>query len=136
MVAANAVPVSLEVDGHVIETLPVNVAANASASISFSPFTLSDPSVHGVVKAGDDPMPADNTFDFVVTPSQSVSVLLVDSGTGNTSFYLSKALAIGNTPTFNVEVVPAARVTPQMLEKRAAVVLNDTMLPPDSPAAR
>jgi hypothetical protein len=29
-----------------------------------------------------------------------------------------------------VEVVPAARVTPQMLEKRSAVVLNDTMLPP------
>jgi len=128
--AANAIPVSLEIDGHVIETLPVNVAPNASASISFSPFTLSEPSVHGVVKAGNDPMPADNTFDFVVTPSQSVSVLLVDSGTGNTSFYLSKALAIGNTPTFNVDVVPAARVTPQMLEKRSAVVLNDTMLPP------
>src|SRR6478672_4113185 len=128
--AANAIPVSLDIDGHVLETLPVNVAANASASVSFSPFTLSEPSVHGVVKAGNDPMPADNTFDFVVTPSQSVSVLLVDSGTGNTSFYLSKALAIGNTPTFNVDVVPAARVTPQMLEKRSADVLNDTMLPP------
>jgi Mg-chelatase subunit ChlD len=128
--AANAVPVSLEIDGHVIETLPVNVAPNASASLAFSPFTLAEPSVHGVVKAGNDPMPADNTFDFVLAPSQSVSILLVDSGTGASSFFLTKALAIGNTPTFNVEVVPAARVTPQMLEKRSAVLMNDTMLPP------
>jgi hypothetical protein len=58
-----------------------------------------------------------------------VSILIVDSGTGNSSFYLSKALSIGNAPTFNLEVVPAARVTPQMLEKRSAVILNDTALP-------
>ena len=43
-------------------------------------------------RAGNDPMPADNTFDFVLTPSQSVSILVVDSGSGNSSFYLSKAL--------------------------------------------
>ncbi len=127
--AVSSVPVSLEIDGRVIETLPVNVGPNASASVAFSPFTLGAPSVHGVVKAGSDPMPADNTFDFVVTPSQSVSILLVDSG-DESSFFLTRALAIGNTPTFNVERVPAARVSPQMLEGRAAVILNDTMLPP------
>ncbi|HEX7827710.1 MAG TPA: hypothetical protein VF477_22650, partial [Mycobacterium sp.] len=124
----SGVPVSLEIDGHVIETLQANVGPNAATSVSFSPFTLSEPSVHGVVKAGTDPMPADNTFDFIVTPSQSVSILVVDNG-GSSSFYLTKALGIGNTPTFNLEVVPAARVTPQMLDKRSAVVLNDTALP-------
>ena len=75
--------------------------------------------------------PADNSFDFVLTPSQAVSVLVVDSGTGaDSSFYLSKALGIGNAPAFQVETVPAARVTPQMLERRSVVVLNDTPLPP------
>jgi Mg-chelatase subunit ChlD len=128
--AATGVPVSLEIDGHVIETLPANIAANASTSVSFSPFTLSDPSVHGVVRAGNDAMPIDNSFDFILTPSQSVSVLVVDSGSGNSSFYLTKALGIGNTPTFKVEVVPGSRVTPQMLENRAVVVLNDIALPP------
>jgi len=127
--AVTNLPVTLEIDGRVIETLPVTVGANASASVAFSPFTLSEPSVHGVVKAGSDAMPADNSFDFVVTPSQSVSILVVDSGSTDSSFYLTKALAIGNTPTFHVEVVPAGRVTPQMLEKRAAVILNDTALP-------
>ncbi|HEX7940256.1 MAG TPA: BatA domain-containing protein, partial [Gemmatimonadaceae bacterium] len=76
----SGVPVSLEIDGHVIETLQANVGPNAATSVSFSPFTLSEPSVHGVVKAGTDPMPADNTFDFIVTPSQSVSILVVDNG--------------------------------------------------------
>jgi hypothetical protein len=127
--AVTAVPVSLEIDGRVVETLSANVGPNASASVSFSPFTLSDPSVHGVVKAGTDPMPADNTFDFILAPSQSVSILVVDSGSGNTSFYLSRALGIGNTPAFNTEVVAAGRVTPLMLERRSAVILNDAVLP-------
>ena len=127
--AATNIPVSLEIDGQVIETLSTNVGANASASVSFSPFTLASPSAHGVVKAGTDPMPADNTFDFIVAPSQSVSILIVDGGSPNSSFYLSKALGIGTTPAFNVDVVPAGRVTPLMLERRSAVILNDTGLP-------
>jgi Aerotolerance regulator N-terminal/von Willebrand factor type A domain len=128
--AAN-VPVSLEIDGHQIESKTVTVGANAAASVTFAPFTLSDPQVHGVIKAGTDAFPADNTFDFVMTPSQQVSILIVDSGAGGgASFYLNKALSIGSTPAFQIETVPAARVTPQTLEKRSVVVLNDTMLPP------
>ncbi|MEQ1912374.1 MAG: BatA domain-containing protein, partial [Vicinamibacterales bacterium] len=46
---ATNVPVSLEIDGQVIETLTTTVAANASASVSFSPFTLAAPTAHGVV---------------------------------------------------------------------------------------
>ena len=128
--AASNVPVTLEIDGHVIETLTASVAANASSSVSFSPFTLASPSVHGVVKAGNDPLPIDNTFDFILAPSQSVSVLLVDNGADRSSFFITKALAIGNTPTFKVEVLPSARVTPAMLERRSAIILNDTSLPP------
>ena len=32
------------------------------------------------VRAGTDPLPADNTFHFVLTPSEPVSLLIVDSG--------------------------------------------------------
>jgi hypothetical protein len=129
--AANNIPVALEVDGHPIETLNVNVAANASTSVTFQPFTLGEPALHGMVRAGSDQFPADNTFDFVLNPSQSVTVLVVDSGTDrNASFYLTKALAIGNAPAFQTEVVPAARITPQMIEKRSVVILNDAPLPP------
>jgi len=46
------------------------------------------------------------------------------------SLYLSKALSIGTTPAFQVEVTAALRMTPAMLDKRAVVVLNDTPFPP------
>ena len=129
--AAAAVPVSLEIDGHPLETKAATVDANASSSVAFAPFTLAEPAVHGRVRAGSDALEVDNTFDFVLTPSQAVTVLIVDSGDGRgSSFYLTKALAIGNAPAFQVETVPAGRVTPQMLERRSVVVLNDTMLPP------
>ncbi len=128
---ATNVPVSLEIDGHAIETKSVTVSPNASASVAFAPFTLSDPQVHGVIKAGSDAFQADNSFDFVMTPNQQVSILIVDSGSsGNDTFYLSKALSIGNTPAFQIETVPAARVAPQMIEKRSVVILNDTAVPP------
>ena len=125
------IPVTLEIGGHQIEARTVNVPAHASTSVTFAQFTLSEPAAHGIVRAGTDAMPADNSFDFLVTPSQNVPVLIVDSGPGAAaSFYLTKALSIGSTPSFQIETVPASRVTPQMLERRAVVVLNDTILPP------
>ena len=115
----------------------MSVGANASTSVTFAPFTLAEPGVRGVVKAGTDPLPADNTFDFVLAPSAPVSVLVVDGGDrGTASFYLTKALAIGTTPAFQVETMPVARVSGDALEKRTVVILNDTMLPPGLSARR
>ena len=54
-------------------------------------------------------------------------MLVVDGGDRtDTSFYLTKALGIGNAPAFQVEAVPVGRVSPAMLDKRAVVILNDT----------
>ncbi|PYR30774.1 MAG: hypothetical protein DMF90_26945, partial [Acidobacteria bacterium] len=128
---ATGVPVSLEIEGRQLESQTVTVEPNRAASVTFAPFTLAEPTVHGAVKAGTDAFMLDNSFDFVLTPSQSVSVLVIESGSDpNSSFYLSKALAIGNTPPFQTEVVSSGRVSPQMLEKRSAVVINDAPLPP------
>lgn len=124
------VPVTLTVDGHEIETTRAAVAAHASASVTFAPFTLTGPNVHGLVRAGTDPLPADNTFHFVLTPSEPVSLLVVDSGAPDASLYLSRALSIGTAPAFQVDVMPAARVASGSFDKRAVVVLNDTMFPP------
>jgi hypothetical protein len=124
------VPVTLTVDGHEIETVKASVPAHASSSVNFGAFTLAGPNVHGIVKAGSDPLPADNTFHFVLTPSEPVSLLIVDNGSTDESLYLSKALSIGTAPTFQVDVVPAMRVASGSFDKRAVVVLNDTMFPP------
>ena len=97
------VAVSLEIDGRQMESKTVSVAANASASVTFAPFTLAAPGVSGAIKAGTDPMPADNTFSFVLEPSAPVSVLVVDgSERGTASFFLTKALEIGTSPVVPV----------------------------------
>jgi hypothetical protein len=128
---ATSVPVTLEIEGRQQDSQSVKVGPNASTSVSFAPFTLAEPAVRGTVRAGTDLLPADNAFHFVLTPSQAVPVLIIESGDrGNPSFFLSKALGIGSAPAFQVEVVPAARVTPAMIDKRSVVVLNDAMMPP------
>jgi hypothetical protein len=124
------VPVTLEVAGHQLESQTISVGANASGSVAFQPFALTESSVHGIVKAGNDALPADNAFHFVLAPSQALSVLIIDNGSAESTLYLRKALSIGTTPVFKVETVPAARVSPSTLDRRAVVVLNDAMLPP------
>ena len=127
---ATKVPVTLEIDGHQIEKQDVNIGADSSASVTFAPLTLVDPSTHGVVRAGSDALPADNAFHFILSPSQPVSVLIVDgSDRGAASLYLAKALSIGTTPEFHADVVPAERVTPEMLDKASVVVLNGVSVP-------
>jgi Aerotolerance regulator N-terminal/von Willebrand factor type A domain len=128
---ATSVPVSLEIEGRQQESQSARVAPNASTSVTFAQFTLAEPAVRGTVRAGTDLLPADNAFHFVLTPSQAVPVLLIESGDrGDASFFLSKALGIGSAPAFQVEAVPAARVTSAMIDKRSVVILNDAMVPP------
>src|SRR6185503_10082470 len=125
------VPVTLTIDGHEIQTERATVAPHASGSVSFTQFTLTGANVRGSIKAGTDALPADNAFHFVLAPSDPVSLVIVDSGDRTDgSLFLSKALAIGTTPTFKVDVTTASRMTPAAFEKRAVVILNDTMFPP------
>jgi hypothetical protein len=129
--ALKDVPVTLTIDGHEIQTERATIAAHASGSVSFTQFTLSSPNVRGFVRAGTDPLPADNTFNFVLAPSEPVSLVIVDSGDrAASSLFLAKALSIGTTPVFQVDVTSASRLTPAALEKRAVVIMNDTMFPP------
>ena len=128
--AAN-VPVTLTIDGHEIQTERTTVAPHASGSVSFTQFTLTGSNVRGSIKAGSDAMPADNAFHFVLTPSDPVSLVVVDSGDRDAgSLFLAKALGIGTTPSFQVDVTTASRMTPASFDKRAVVILNNTSFPP------
>ncbi len=128
--ALQDVKVTLDVDGHEIESKRASVPAHASASVTFTQFTLSGPNVRGAVRAGTDALPADNVFHFVLNPSEPVSIAIVDNGSNDASLFLSKALAIGTTPTFQIDSTTASRATPTTFDKRTVVVLNDTMFPP------
>jgi Aerotolerance regulator N-terminal/von Willebrand factor type A domain len=128
--AAARVPVALEIEGRTLETIDANIGPNASASVSFAPFTLAEPTVRGTVKSGSDPLAADNAFHFVLSPARPISVLIIDSAdSSDSSFYLARALAIGKAPAFNVEISPAPRVSSGTLDTRNVVILNDAVVP-------
>ena len=132
--ALKDVPVTLTVDGHEIETGHATVAAHASGSVSFTQFTLASSNVRGTVRAGTDPLPADNSFHFVLAPSDPMSLVIVDGGDrADSSLFLSKALSIGTTPAFQVETTAPSRMGALSLDKKSVVILNDTVFP--SPAS-
>ena len=122
------VPVTLTIDGHEIQTEHATIGAHASGSVTFTQFTLVGANVRGSVHAGSGS--AAGRQHVLLRRSRRARrsrCLIVDSGDrGDASLFLSKALSIGTTPTFQVESVPAMRVTPPSLDKRAVVILNDT----------
>lgn len=126
--AVNNVQVHLELDGRTIETQTITVQPTAPASVSFQPFTLARPFTRGSVRIGDDKLKQDNAFHFVVSPAQRLPVLILEPprASRETSLYLQKALAIGTTPAFQVDLRQGESIASTDLDRHRVVILNDT----------
>ena len=59
--------VSLELNGRVVETKPVNIAANAAATVDFAAAPLPAGTTRGVVRSADDALARDNAFFFAIS---------------------------------------------------------------------
>ena len=129
-VAVEDVRVSLELNGRELESLPVTVDANGSATLTFAPFTLEDTAIPISVRAEADRLPHDNVFHFTVAPGDVVPVLVVGSpGATDANLYLRRALAIGSSPSFSVTIRSVDQVTTDDVAAAGVVVLNDVGLP-------
>ena len=125
--AVNNVRVTLELDGRAVEAQTVSVQPGAPAAISFQPFTLGRAYTRGTVRIGDDALKQDNTFHFVVSPAQRLSVLLVEPSRASreASLYLQKALSIGSAPAFQVDMRDGESIGSTDLDRHRVVILND-----------
>ncbi|MBI2187681.1 MAG: BatA domain-containing protein [Acidobacteria bacterium] len=122
--------IALEIGGRPIQTEPLEVEANSSTSVTFDPVTLAGPFMRGTVRTGDDALPTDNVFHFVVSPAQPVRVLVIDrGGTGGGALYLMRALAIGDAPRFEAAVRQPDAVPDEDLRRASAVIVNDVAVP-------
>jgi len=120
----------LEIGGRAIQTERLEVEAISSASVTFAPVTLAGNFVRGTVRAGDDALPTDNVFHFVVSPVQPVRVLVLDrGGAAGGALYLTRALAIGEAPRFEAVVRQPEAVSDEDLRRASAVVVNDVPVP-------
>jgi hypothetical protein len=121
------IPVALEVDGHVAETVPVTLEPHAAGTAVFKPVILTAPNTRGVVRIGDDALKPDNAFHFVLSPPRPVPLSLVNGARGSrdTALYLARALAIGETPKFDLATRALEDLSDDVLARSRVVIIND-----------
>ena len=133
---ATNVSVQLEIDGRVVQTQPVTVAPGASASTTFQPVGLTAANTRGVVRIPDDGMARDNAFYFTMSPPEPVRVMVVQPpGSGQGNLYLTRALAIGESPRFEATTHGVDGLTSESLSRTRVVILDDVAVA-DQTAAR
>jgi len=142
---ATAVPVQLEMDGRIVQTLPVNVAGNASATVTFAPVSIAATITRATVRLGGDApkgvavqsgiapaasaidaLARDNVFNFTITPSAPVPVTVVTQGNrDDANLYVSRALAIGEAPRFETSLQSAEALAGDAVNRARLLILND-----------
>src|SRR5215203_1323429 len=125
------VPIELVIDGRVVQNLRISAAANASATVSFAPVTITTPNTRAVVRLGTvgqapvDALARDNVFNFTVTPSAPVPVMAVSQGSSDATLYLSRALANGEAPRFDASMQSPDALAGDALNRARVILLND-----------
>ena len=127
----SGVPVTLQSDGIQTGSTQVTLPPGVATPVSFPAFTLSQAFARGVVKAGSDPLEADNAFNFVLSPTRPSPVLVVtrDGAAPMESLYLASGLAVGTPPAFQVETMPVSKLNASALSRASVVVLSDVTVP-------
>ena len=115
---------ALEIEGRVVQSQRLEVGSQGSASVSFEPFTVTGRNLKGTVRVGNDALPADNAFNFVVSPAVPVRVISI-SGTSSAGLYLNRAIDIGETPRFVAEQRQPDTLADADLQRASVVLLND-----------
>jgi hypothetical protein len=128
--AASGVAVTLELDGRGIQTRQVNLEAHGSASTTFEPITLAGPGVKATVRLANDALARDNAFHFTLSPENPLRVIIGErpGAPRESSLYLSRALAFGESPRFDARTTLADAITRDDLTTTSVVILNDAPL--------
>jgi Aerotolerance regulator N-terminal/von Willebrand factor type A domain len=128
----NDLPVQLEMDGRVVQTMRVNLAPHASVATTFTPIAVTAPNTRASIRIGEgagsnpDALPRDNTFFFVLSPAAPLPVMVVSQGgRDESSLYLTRALAIGTAPKFEMTMVSPEALASDTLTRARVLILND-----------
>jgi hypothetical protein len=129
---------TLELGGRPVETKSVTVPASGATQVRFLPTGIPTSATRGTVRIPTDALPANNAFHFTLAPDEAVSVLVIEPARprANQSLFLSRALGIGDRPTFRVAVKSADAVTTADLAGRSLIVLNEASPPVGAVGAR
>ncbi|HTE45736.1 MAG TPA: BatA domain-containing protein [Gemmatimonadaceae bacterium] len=136
--AVKAVSATLAVGGRDAQTVRANVPPHGAQQVAFAPIAVPSGATKGAVRVTPDSLTQDDVLNFTVAPDEAVAVLVVDppGARENQSLFLSRALAIGDRPSFRVDLKTADALTPRDFDGRALVVLNEVAPPAGAVGAR
>jgi hypothetical protein len=128
--------VQLELDGRSVQTKELELAPNSSETVAFDPIVLPQSLVRGSIRIDSDRLPEDDSYHFVLSPGQSLRVLILSSAMGSTrrNFFVERALGLGDRPSFQVESKILPQLRPADLAGVDVVFLNDAGTLGDGPA--
>jgi hypothetical protein len=121
---------TLDVNGIKHGTKPVKLEPGGTQQVEFEPVLAGGRNVKATVTLSPDALAADNTFNFVISPTEPVRVTVVDRGTGGTGLYLARALAVGEAPKFEMVTKQSEALSDEDLRRSAVIVLNDVVVQP------
>lgn len=123
--------VALEVDGRRMQSKLVELPANGAATVEFDALPIPEGVSRGTVRAGADSLERDNVLNFTLTRARALLVVLVESpGAGsNAGLFVTRALSIGNRPSFRVKGVPSGQFSAASLRGAALVILDGVPVP-------
>ena len=139
------VDATLELNGRIAETKRVAIPAHGASQVRFSSIAIPSGTSTGLVRftlppanMRGDQLPADDRYYFTIAPEAGISVLLVEPSTprSNQSLYVTRALAIGDRPSFRIDEKKTGGVAPTDLDGRSLIVFDEVPPPIGEGAAR
>jgi Mg-chelatase subunit ChlD len=139
------VDATLELNGRIAETKRVAIPAHGASQVRFSSIAIPSGTSTGLVRftvpatnVRGDELPADDRYYFTIAPEAGISVLVVEPSAprSNQSLYVTRALAIGDRPSFRVDVRKTGGLAPADLDGRSLVVFDEVPPPVGDGAAR
>jgi hypothetical protein len=129
--AARPVSARLSVGGRTVQTQHVNVPASGALQVAFTSIPVPNAPTKASISITPDSLPLDDVSNFTIAPDASVPVLIVEpnSPRTNQSLYMSRALSIGDRPSFRVDVKSIGALTPRDVDGRSLVVLDEVAPP-------
>jgi hypothetical protein len=125
--APKTVSAVLSVGGRDAQTKSAAVPARGALQVAFTPIAVPSGATKGSVRVTPDSLTQDDVLNFTIAPDEAVPVLVVEptSPRQNQGLFLSRALAIGDRPSFRVDQKTVAELTPRDFDGRAVVVLDE-----------
>ena len=124
--AARGVKAQLEVAGRTVEERSVDLPRDGGASVSFSPVPVPLGTVSARVLLAADSVPGDDAFHFLLNQAPVLHVLVLEDRAGP---FLTRALAIGDAPAFDVTTRSPSRATASDLSGKRLLILADGAFP-------